>query len=97
LSTIRRNFYSLRITSAASGQTSYSLKQWDDLQPTSDAKDSCREVLYWSKHVGGLSRLSIRPMFISSASKSTPAFISWRSKGSTSRRSSGSCSRNSRS
>ena len=97
LSIIRKNFYSLRITSAASVQTSYSLKQWDDSQPTSGAKDSCREVLFWSKRVGGPSRLSIRPMFISLAWKNTPAFISWRSRGSTSRRSSGSCSRNSRS
>ena len=97
LSTIRRNFYSLRITSAASAQTSYSLKQWDDSQPTSDAKDSCREVLYWSKRIGEPSKLSIRLMFISSAWKSTPAFISWRSRGSTSRRSSGYYSRNSRS
>lgn len=95
LSIIRRNFCSLRITSAASGLTSYSLKQWDDSQPTSDGKDSCREVLYWSKHVGGPSRLSIRPMFISSDWKSTRASISWRSRGSTSRRYSGSCSRSS--
>lgn len=92
---IRRSFYSLRITSVASAQTNYFPKQWEDSQPTSDVKDSCREALYWSKHVGGLSRLSIRLMFISLAWKSTPAFISWRSRGSTSRRSSGSCYRNS--
>ena len=95
LSTIRRSFYYLRITSAASVLTGCSLKQWDGLQPTSDEKDSCREVLYWSKRVGEPSRPNIRHIFTNSAWKSTPAFTSWRSRGSTSRRSSGSCYRSS--